>query len=493
MAMGLFAAPAAFAAELKVINIGQTSDVLSFDPHDQNDMGSATALRHIYSRLVKVTKAGEVAGDLAADWKISDDNYTVTFNLRKGVKYHDGVEFTADDVKFSFEKQKTFPKEAHNIAMVDTVTVVDPYTVAVKLTNPAPAVFLMTITHVGCSIVPKIYTEKMVADGKSINEFPIGTGPYKFVSHRGYDRAILVPFEGYFGTKPANAGLTIKIIPDDSARTIALETGDIDFLVNVPPVDVRRIQDNKNLALDAYPSTWMEFLVLNQMKTPFDNKLVRQAISHLMDREAIIAVAENGQAVPLYSPIAHGQVSYSEMFNKYPYDIDKAKALLAEAGYPNGFKTEVMLFATNRENTAVIMQQSFEKVGIIMSIQNMERGAFYDATGAGQHDMDLGGWIAGDEPDSALGPLYRSTSAGDAGNRWFLRDPKIDQYMDEAKLPADMSERRAIYAKLFEYMIEEAHTIPLYTKNESVARKANLVGAQLFNTGQHFYDQLHFE
>ena len=475
-----------------IITIGQTSDVLSFDPHAQNDMGSGSVLRHIYNRLVAVTPDNQIVPELAESWEVLDD-YTIAFKLREDVKWHDGDGFKASDVKYSYERQAVSTHQVQNMSLMKEVEVIDDYNLKIHLKDPAPGVFLLTITHVGCSILGEDQEAAAIAAGKTYNEMPIGTGMYQFVSWKAYDRTVIEPFADYWGAKPANAGLTFKIIPDDPARTIALEAGDIDLLVNVPAVDVQRVRDTASLVLNEYPSTWMEFLVFNLQKSPFDNTKVRQAFSHLIDRESIIAVAESGEAQPLYSPISAGQTAYSPMDNKYPYDVDAAKALLTDAGFGGGFDCEVMLFATNREQTAVIMQQSLQMAGINMGIKNMERAAFYDATALGEHQLDLGGWIAGVEPDSTISPLYHSTSPGDAGNRWFLKDPVVDDYLFKAKIAPEMSERKTIYNDMFHHIMDNAYTVPLYTKNECIAYNAKLVGAVVYSTGSHMYDQLHFE
>ena len=475
-----------------VINIGQTSDILSFDPHAQNDLGSSSVLRHIYDTLVRIGPDNEIIPCLAESWEIVD-GHTVEFKLRPGVKFHNGDPFTAEDVKFSLERQKVSARQAHHVATLEGVEVLSELACRVKLNEPAAGILLFSLSHYGSSIVGKNATEATEGAGKNINDNPIGTGPYRFVSFKANDRTVIEKNPDYFGQTPANDQLVFKIIPDGSARSIALETGGIDLLVNVESVDVKRVRDNKKLFLEEYESTWMEFLVLNNSKPPFDKREIREAIAHLVQRESVIRVAERGEATPLYSPIASGAYSYTPDVPHYDYDVEKAKALLAEGGYPSGFECKVYLFGDNRSRTAQVLQALFEEAEIEISVELMERGAFYDTTGDGVHSMALSGWISSYNPDATYSPLYHSTSPGVAGNRWFYRSPEADVLIDGAKREPDPDKRLQMYADLQRLIIEDVAMVPLYTLNGTVGRRADLKGLAVYSTGMHMYDQLHFE
>lgn len=475
-----------------VINIGQTSDILSFDPHAQNDLGSASVLRHIYDTLVRIGPDNQLVPCLAESWEIADDN-TVVFKLRPGVKFHNGDPFTAEDVKFSLERQKKSARQAYNVAIVESVEVIDELTCRVRLKEPATGLLLSSLSHYGSSIVGKSATEKVEATGQTINDKPIGTGPYSFVSFKANDRTVIEKNPDYFGKMPANDQLVFKIIPDGSARTIALETGGIDLLVNVESVDVKRVRANKKLFLEEYASTWMEFIILNNAKPPFDKRVVREAIAHLVQRDGIIRVAESGEATPLFSPIASGAYSYTADVPHYDYDVAKAKALLAEGGYPDGFECKVYLFGENRSRTAQVLQALFEEAGIALSVELMERGAYYDTVGDGVHSMALGGLISSYDPDATFSPYFYSKSTGRMGNRWFYNSPAADALIDGAKREADPEIRLKMYADLQRQIIEDVVMVPLYTLKGTVGRRADLKGLVVYATGQHMYDQLHFE
>jgi len=480
-------------AELRVITIATNRNPVNLDPHNQADMGSEAIIRHIYNSLIHRTPDGGLHPNLAKEWEYADDNMSITVYLRDDVTWHNGDPFTAEDVKFSYERQLRLPLERQYVALMDDCTVIDPHTVRINLHTPAPGVFMTNITGASSNIVPKDYTEKMEAEGKALGEHPIGTGPYKFVSFTPNDQVVLVRNEDYFGIPAANAGLTFKIIVDDAARTIALETGDADFVVEVPSADVDRIDNDPTLELYTFESAWMEYVCLNQTKAPFDNILVRQAIAHLVDREAIIAVAENGRAKPLYTPAGHGDMTYVDLPNLYPYDVEKAKELLAQAGYPNGFEAEAVTVLPHRERIAVVLQQSFEQAGINLIITPKEMADYLEYTARGDHEIMLGSRNTAPEPESGIGPLYRSTSSPDVGNRWFLRDTKIDEYFDAALLLVDLAERQPIYHQMHRYIMEQAYTLPLYTRDGMVAYRSGLVGAEIFPFGAHFYTQLHYE
>ncbi len=477
----------------RIIRVGTNRNPILLDPHTQGDMGSEAICRHVYAPIVSYTPDGEVHPNIAESWDIADDGMSITFHLRKDVTFHNGDPLTAEDIKFSFERQLSIPDERQYVLLMDDVDVIDDYTCRVNLNTPAPAVFLVNVSGAASTIVPKNYTEKMEAEGKSISDAPIGCGPYKFVSFTSYDECVLERWDDFWGEKPANAGLTFKIITDDAAKTIALETGEIDFLVETPTIDYSRIDENPDLVLEPYDTAWMEYLCINNQKAPFDDIRVRQALSYLVDRDAIVAIAENGHGTPLYCPAAKGDISYTDLENKYPYNVEKAKELLAEAGYPNGFEVEILTGQGYREQTAVVLQQSFEQAGIKVNVRVMETAALFEATVKGDHSLALMARNTDADPEAGIGPLYRSTATPEEGNRWFIRDPKIDEYFDAALVPTAMSERQKIYAEMHNYIMEQAYTIPLYTKDNCVSYAKGLTGAMLFPNGAHMYDQLHFE
>lgn len=473
-----------------IIKMAQSTDVISFDPHNHNDVSSANVTRHVFSNLVKLTTDGEFVGDLAESWEFLDD-LNVKFTLKPDVKFHNGDVLTAEDVKFSLERQKNSSKVGHLVKMIDSVEVVDDLNVIIHMNEPSSAL-ISSLAHSGGAILNKKVVEELDATGKTMDSNMIGTGPYKFESWNPGDSVSLVRNDEYFGEKPANGGLQLRVITEESSRTIALETGEIDVVLDVASTDANRIRDNSELDLVEYESTQVEFLVMNTQKAPFDNPLVRKAINHAVDKESIITVAVNGEATPQTSYLGDGAIGYSSDVTAYDYDLEKAKALLAEAGYANGFECTVYVASDIRSRAAQVLQASLAQIGVTLRIEQMDSGVFYDKTGTGEHDMALTGWVANAEPDNTFRPLFHSSNIGSGGNRSFYVNPTVDGLIDEAAITQEMDERLENYAEVLRIVTDDAIFAPFYTKKGLVAKRDNVDGIEVYPINMHRFENIHF-
>ncbi|MEF9983372.1 MAG: ABC transporter substrate-binding protein [Oscillospiraceae bacterium] len=474
----------------QIIRIAQASDVLSFDPHKINDFNTSTALRHIYSTLVKLTPDNQIVGDLAESWKNIDEK-TIEFKLRPNVKFHNGETLKAEDVKFSIEREMASSAARHMVKDVESMEVVDDLTVIMHLKKPSAPIFA-SLTYALSGILCKSHVEALEASGKTIDDKPNGTGQYKFGSYKSGDQTVLVKYDDYFGEKAANDQLVLKIIPDGAARTIALETGDVDIVNDVNFVDVNRIIENDKLDLINYPSTGFEHVLINNQKKPFDNVKVRQALNHAVERASIIKVAANGQAVAADSYISSGAMGYSKNVTVYDYDIAKAKALLAEAGYPDGFEASILVFTDQRNRTAQVLQASFGEIGIKLSIESMEKGAFYEKTNVGDYDMAILGWTADADPSEIFDGMWHSAALGETGNRQRYINPEVDKLLEEASAEMDMAKRLVTYEKIQQIITADAGVIPIYYLNGLIGRSKNVEGIVPFSIGSHRFEQAHF-
>lgn len=479
------------AAEGKqIIRIGQASDVLSFDPHKINDFNTSTALRHIYSTLVKLTPDNQIEGDLAESWKNLDDK-TIEFKLRPNVKFHNGEILKAEDVKFSIEREMASSAARHMVKDVESMEVIDDSTVVMHLKKPSAPIFA-SLTYALSGILCKSHVEALEAAGKTIDQNPNGTGQYKFGSYKSGDQTVLLKYDDYFGEKAANDQLVLKIIPDGAARTIALETGDIDIVNDVNFVDVNRIIENDKLDLIHFASTEFEHVLINNEKEPFNNVKVRQALSHAVDKASIIKVAANGQAVPADSYISSGAMGYSKNVTVYDYDIAKAKALLEEAGYPNGFDASILVFTDQRNRTAQVLQASFGEIGVKLTIESMEKGAYYEKTNIGNYDMAILGWTADADPSEIFDGMWHSASLGETGNRQRYINPEVDKLLEAASAEMDMAKRLVIYEKIQQIITADAGVIPIFYLNGLIGRNKNVEGIVPFSIGSHRFEQAHF-
>lgn len=474
------------------ITIGILSDLSSFDPHNHNDTVSAYATRHIYNNLVKLTDDNEFVGNLAKSWEYLDDT-TVEFTLNEGVKFHNGETLTSEDVKFSLERQKEAPKVGHLVSMIDNVEVVDDTHFIIHMNTPSNAL-VSSLNHSGSAILCKSYVEALEAEGKTLADAPMGCGPYKFEEWVPGASFTLVKFDDYFDqeTSAQNDKLVFKIIPEESSRTIALENGEIDLLMNVGTADANRIRENEKLALDEFDSTQIEYFAMNTQKAPFDNKLVRQAMNYAINKEDVVIAAIDGEGEPFDNYIGKPAIGYYDTSVKYEYNPEKAKELLAEAGYPDGFTFTAYLATEVRARSATVIQASLAAIGVTMNIEQMESPTFYEKTGNGEHDACLTGWVANAEPDNTYRPLFTSEKAGPGGNRAFYKNPEVDALVDDAATNRDAQKVAEDYQTILKTVSDDAIWAPLYSKKGMVARNKDLKGVLLSPINMYDFYAMHY-
>ncbi len=474
------------------ITIGTSTDLTSLDPHNHNDTVSAYATRHIYNNLVRMTEDNEFVGDLAESWEYKDD-VTVEFTLKEGVKFHDGSVLTAEDVKFSLESQKESAKVGHLVSMVESVEVVDDTHFIIHLNTPSNAL-ISSLNHSGCAIFSKAHVEKILAEGKNIEDEPMGTGPYKFENWTPGASFSLVKNPDYFDPERAaqNDRLIFKVIPENSARTIALENGEVDLLVNVPSTDAQKIRDNDKLALDEYVSTHVEYFTVNHSKAPFDDIRVRQALSYAINKDDIVIASMNGEASTFDNYIGAAAIGYYDVVTKYEYNPEKAKELLAEAGVADGFTFNCYVAGATRATSATVIQANLAELGITMNIEQMEASTFYEKTGNGEHDSCLAGWVANAEPDNTYRPLFVSADTGAGGNRSYYKNPEVDKLVDDASVNLDKAAVQKDYETILKTLSDDAVWVPLYSPTGMLARQAGLQGVTPSAIGMHDFYSVHY-
>ncbi|MGE0845204.1 MAG: ABC transporter substrate-binding protein [Flavobacteriaceae bacterium] len=313
-------------------------------PHLDPTAGAAAAIdevvyANVFEGLTRIGRKGEVLPALAESWTISDDGLTYTFKLRQKVKFHDGSDFTAEDALFSLTRasgEKSENAQKALFATIETVSVVDNYTLRVKLSQPTGS-FLFNL---GWGDAVMVAPE--TAEGNKTH--PVGTGPFKFADWVKGDRVDLVRNEGYWGKKPALEKATFKFIPDPAAAASALMAGDVDAFANFPaPETVPQFQADSRFKVVIGSTEGETILAINNAKKPFDDVRVRRAMSEAIDRQAIVDGAMFGQGTPIGSHFAPHHPAYVDLTGKYAYDPEAARKLLAEAGYPNGFKATLKL------------------------------------------------------------------------------------------------------------------------------------------------------
>lgn len=471
------------------IVIAGKSDIKTLDPMGTNDTTSSIAHRHIYSRLVEINENSETVGDLAESWEqVSDTEWK--FKIHEGVKFHDGTECKASDVKFSLERAKEMPRVKQYAEKIDEIIVDDDYNLTLKLVEPY-APLLASLSHTGTSIVPEA---AVTAGGDAFWENPIGTGPMKFVEWAPNDHYTMERFDDYFKGAGKAHTVTIRVMPEGGARTIALETGEIDMTIAVDAADVQNVEANSDLLALEKTSVAVEYLGLNCAKEPFDNKLVREAINCAIDKQSVIDVVLEGRGMAANSVINVNIPGWSEDIESYTYDPEKAKELLKEAGYENGFSTTLFTSGDVRNREAQLIQAQLKEIGIEVDIQLYEWGAFLDSINNGEHDMFLSSWSnATMDPDASTFPLFHSANFGATGNRAFYSNPDVDALIESAQAESDNAKRMDLYKQIQTKLNEDAPWAPIFYGTTCTGVRKDLMGFIMHPAGANHYENLHYE
>jgi len=433
--------------------IGQGADAKSLDPHASNDNPSSNIRVQIYDRLMDLDENGVPQPMLAESWERPDDK-TIIFHLRKGVKFHNGDEMKASDVKFSLERALASPEVSHILAGINGVEVIDDYTVKVTTEKPMAAI-LNNLSHITIAILSERATKEA---GDKFGQNPVGSGPYKFVSWQSGDRVTLEAFPEYWQGEAPVKNVVYRNIVEETNRTIGLETGELDIIYDIQGLDKNKLRDDERFVLIEGPQVSMTYLGFNMKKAPYDNPKVREAISYAIDQKPIIDTVFLGAGEAANSIIGPNVWGYYDV-EKYTQDIEKAKALLAEAGYPDGFKAKIWVNDNPvRRDTAVILQDQLKQIGIDLAIETVEWGAFLDGTA--DHEMYLLGWgTVTRDPDYGMYELISTSTMGAAGNRSFYSNPTVDKLLEEGKTELDPEKRKAIYKEIQEIIRKD---IPMY-------------------------------
>lgn len=474
-----------------MVKIGILADITSFDPHNHNDVVSGHATRSMYSNLVRLVDDKDFVGDLAEKWEYIDDK-NVKFTLKPDVKFHNGAVLTSEDVKFSLEREMQSPKVGHLMAMIDSIEIVDDLNFIIHLKQPSNAL-ISSLQHSGSAILNKEYTEGLEAAGKKLEAEPMGTGQYKFKNWTPGASYELEKFADYFDKdRAAQSDLQFKIISEESARTIALENGEIDLLISVGTNDADKVRNNSKLALDEYQSTQLETFSMNTQKPPFDNPLVRQAMNYAVNKNDVLTAAINNEGSVANGYLSTAAMGYYDTAIVYEYNKEKAKELLAEAGLSSGFQFTCFVSNDERARSATVIQANLAELGITMNIEQMEASTFFERTGKGEQDACMTGWVANAEPDNTYRPLFTSEKAGAGGNRAFYKNPVVDALIDDAASNSDKAAVEKNYREVQKILSEDAIWVPLYSKTGMVARNANLQGLVIYAMGSHDYFALHY-
>ena len=465
----------------------QGADVTSLDPHQGKETPAVQVNTQIFDTLVTVDpETNEVVPQIAESWEQTDDQ-TYVFKIREGIKFHDGSDLTAEDVKFSLDRARNSAAVSYIVNFIEEVTVDDDHTVTVKTTAPyAPTLRNLAIPF--AAIVPKAVVE---ADENAFIQNPVGSGPYKFVEWNHGDHVTLKAFDDYYAGKPETENLIMKVIPETSQRTIALETGEVDLAYDLAVNDIPKVNSDDKLTVYEIPSLTCWYVSMNMNKKPFDNPKVREAMSMAIDRQTIIDTINAGSGQTADAIIAPAVFGYYSTGVK-EYNPTKAKELLAEAGYPNGFYTTLWVNDNqSRIEMCQAMQAMLLEVGVQCNLEVLEFGSFISRTTAGDHDLAYFGWTTSSgDADYSYYSLEHSTQQGAAGNRSFLADPDVDKLIEEARSNTNEEERKELYKELAIKLDEINNNIPVYYSSINVGANKKVEGFVMDANGYHSLEKV---
>ncbi|MGL5721049.1 MAG: ABC transporter substrate-binding protein [Brevinema sp.] len=452
--------------------VGVPMEAVSLDPFASRDNPSSWVRGNIFDRLIERDEQGEFSPSLATEWKYVSPT-VFELKLREGVLFHNGEAFSAKDVKYSLERLKASPDMFNIGAPIRSVDIVDDYTVRINL-NQVFAPFEAYLTHVSVAMM----NEKAVIDaGENISAQPVGTGPYKFVSwNRGQD-VTLVRNADYWGGEVPTENVIFRIIPEGSARTIALETGEVDVIYAVDSTDRDRLSSDNRFTLIERNTPRIDYLGFNL--GPKGNPIwkdvrVRKAAALAIDNLGIINSVMFGAASPAGS-LLEASVFGATNISPLARDMAQAKELIAQANLPVGAKAVIWTPSGYRQKIAEIIQANLKEIGIDVSIEVLEWGRYIASTANGDQDLFILGWTTVSlDADEGLYDILHSGAWGSAGNRSFYANPQVDSLLAQARIELDVAKREELYRQVQVIASEDVAMIPMFYPYEIVGMKKSV-------------------
>lgn len=453
------------------------TDPFPVNPITSNELSSLLVRQSVFSQLTRVgSGTGTPEPDLATKWEASADGLTWTFTLRDNVVWHDGKPFSSADVKFTFDQiadQKNNSVERSNFADVTSVEAPTPNTVVFKLKSPLAS--LPVIAAVG--IVPKHILEGQdIPKAADFNtKMPIGTGPYKVKNIVPGSQVELVAHEQYFRGRPNFDTVIFKIVPDVNTRVAQLKAGELDY-VGIEPVNLSAVQNEKNLKVDTIVSPEINLLNINHQNPLFTDKRVNQALEYALDRKGILENVAMGKGTLAPGPLPSAlKYWYDTSITARPYDVEKAKSLLAEAGWtpgPDGvlqkdgkkFSFTIMLDKGSavRDQLAVLAQQYWKRVGMEVAIESVERSVYGDRLRSHEFEATVTNRPSSWDPDNQR--RFYLCSAG--SNFGLYCNQQADELLKKGVAEMDPAKRKEIYNQYQKVVFDDPVFVPLYYPDE---------------------------
>ena len=491
-------------AAAKTLVVGLVAEPTSMDPGQLTDINSMRVLSSVYDTLVRF-KEGSFTQEpgLATAWKMSPDGLTYTFTLRKNVKFHDGTPFDADAVKFTYDRlldpkhpfaeTGPFPFASFYYGAIKEVTVVDPGTVRFTLKQPFSPLLNNLTLNTGRIVSPAAVKKY----GKEFASHPVGTGPFKFVSWDKNVRIVLEANASYWAGPPKLERIVFRPLVEEQTRVTELLSGGVDFIVDVPPDNVAQVKKDPKLVYYEQPGPHIWWVTLNTEKKPFNDVRVRRAVNYAVNREAIAGDLLKKTATAAIGPIPPSITwAFTDQVTKYPYDPARAKKLLAEAGYPNGFSAVFWIPESGSgmqspKTMAQAIQADLAAVGVQASIQTFEWGAYLNKYGKGfGQEADMGAMSFMLDPGDPA-PMLSLVIDGKGGFRGgAYANPEVDKRLAEASRIVDQKKRGDLYRQVQKLVVDDAPWIFVDNALQNAAGTKKVTGFKLHPSFYLFFDKI---
>jgi glutathione transport system substrate-binding protein len=496
LALSALSTAPAFAAKDVVAAVASTFTTM--DPYDANDTLSQAVVKSFYQGLYGFDPKMKMVPVLAESHVASKDGLVYTVKLKHGIKFHDGTDFNAEAVKVNFDRVTNPENKLKRFILYKNIArteVVDPYTVRFTLKEPFSP-FINSLAHPSGVIISPAALEKY---GKGIAQNPVGTGPFKFVEWKPSDYLKVEKFDGYWRKGyPKVDTITWRPVVDNNSRSAMMQTGEAHFTYPVP-YEQAEILKAKGIALDAAPSIVHRYLSMNTQQKPFDNVKVREAVNYAINKEALAKVAFSGYAIPAEGVLPQG-VEFANKLGPWPYDPAKARALLKEAGYPNGFETTLWSAYNHTTAQKVIgfLQQQLAQVGIKVQVQALEAGQRVEKVESAQDPatapvrMYYVGWSSSTgEADWAIRPLLASESfPPKLFNTAYYKNEAVDADISKALNTTSSAEKTRLYTDAQQRIWKDAPWAFLVTEKLLSAHSKGLSGMHVMPDASFNFDEL---
>ncbi|MCI1881107.1 MAG: ABC transporter substrate-binding protein [Sporolactobacillus sp.] len=453
--------------------IGLDNDPPQLDPQKSSAAVDRQVFQSIYNTLVDIDSNGKIVPELATSWKISNSGKTYTFNLRKGVKFHDGTPFNAEAVKFNLEREldpKMGSPRLSEVGSISKVEVLNHYQVRLSLKQPFSPLLSILTDRSGMMLSPTAVKK----EGKNFANHPVGTGPYQFEERVKQDHITVKAFKNYWGNKPKIKTIIYHPYADGNVRLTNLTSGNVDIVNTIDYKDINKVKKNQNLKIDKKDAIGFQGLVLNVHRAPLNNVKIRQAINLAIDRKSIAKVVFHNYVTPATSPLPISSWAHDSSLKQTTADVSAAKKLVKTSGLKNvHFTLKIPSGSSQNQQLGQMIQSMLKKAGISVKLEMVEFGTMIQQGIDHNFDAINLGWSGRLDPD---GTIYSWFVTNGANNDMGYSNKNVDEWLNQARATESEAKRADLYHKISQQIWKDAPYISLYYPDDYKAMKSDLQG-----------------